>query len=161
MDVLRLASYTAPVSCAVLLPLFVAVECHTARREEVISAAKERSSENKKKILTVKMSIGISLAMLGFGMYSHTKNTKIQQQAELYEHGPQKFDQIPHTELDSGKGPLCETTGLTPLPSLLGIGKQLQGMLKKGQAAGSSTLPGSPPVTTTGLCQQQMMKWDH
>ena len=68
MDVLRLASYTAPVSCAVLLPLFVAVEvsfelvvllcicnvpmhlypqclsvhtqCHTARREEVISAAK-------------------------------------------------------------------------------------------------------------------------
>ncbi|DBA66253.1 TPA: hypothetical protein ACH3X2_002513 [Trebouxia sp. C0005] len=26
MDVLRLASYTAPVSCAVLLPLFVAVE---------------------------------------------------------------------------------------------------------------------------------------
>lgn len=86
---------------------------------------------DEKKILTVKMSIGISLAMLGFGMYSHTKVKKIQQQAELYGgHGPQKFDEIPYAKLDSGKGPSGKNAGLTPLPSLLGVDKQLEGMPK-------------------------------
>ena len=86
---------------------------------------------DEKKILTVKMSVGVSLAMLGFGMYSHTKIIKIQQQAELYGgHGPQKFDQIPYTKMDSGKGPSGKKAGLTPIPSPLGVDKQPEGMLK-------------------------------
>ena len=86
---------------------------------------------DEKKILTVKMTIGISLAMLGFGMYSHTKINKIQQQAEPYgDHGPQKFDQILYTKLDSGKGISDKKACLTPLPSPLAVDKQPQGMLK-------------------------------
>ncbi len=84
---------------------------------------------DEKKILTVKMSIGISLAMLGFGMYSHTKIEKIQQQAELYGGpGPQKLDQIPYTKLDSDKGTSGKNASLTPLPSPLGFNKLPQGM---------------------------------
>ncbi len=86
---------------------------------------------DEKKILTVKMSIGISLAMLGFGLYSHTKIEKIPQQAELYgEHSPQKLEQIPYTKLNSDKGPSDKTASLTPLPSPLGVDKQPQGMPK-------------------------------
>lgn len=85
---------------------------------------------DEKKILTVKMFIGISLAMLGFGMYSHTKIKRIRQQAELSDgHGPQKFDQMPYTKLDSGKGPSGKKAGLTSLPSPLAVDKQPQGML--------------------------------
>ena len=86
---------------------------------------------DEKKILTVKMSIGISLAMLGFGMYSHTKIEKIQQQAELYGGpGPQKLDQIPYTKLDSDKGPSGKSASLNPLPSPSGVDKQPLGMHK-------------------------------
>ncbi|KAL0054475.1 hypothetical protein WJX82_009428 [Trebouxia sp. C0006] len=173
MDVLRLAFYTAPVSCAVLLPLFVARESTQFREYamensagvalvllcssaiallyNVVHAAMiKRTSAvtvtvlgevkvvgllilsaillDEKKILTVKMSIGISLAMLGFGMYSHTKIEKIQQQAELYGGpGPQKLDQIPYTKLDSDKGPSGKSASLNPLPS---VDKQPQGMPK-------------------------------
>ncbi|DBA98259.1 hypothetical protein WJX77_011419 [Trebouxia sp. C0004] len=176
MDVLRLAFYTAPVSCAVLLPLFIARESATFREYAMENSAgvvlvllcssaiallynvvhalmiKKTSAVtvtvlgevkvvgllvlsaillDEKKILTVRMSIGISLAMLGFGMYSHTKVKKIQEQTELYRGlGPEKSDQIPYQKLDSDKGPSGKIAGLTPLPGLVGVDKQLEGMPK-------------------------------
>ncbi|KAL0043848.1 hypothetical protein WJX82_006835 [Trebouxia sp. C0006] len=118
MDVLRLTFYTAPVSCAVLLPLFLAREgqhfavywmdhstgvllvllcssvvalsynvIHSLMIQKTSAVTTTVLGEVKivgllllsalllgeDKTFTVKMTVGVTLALIGFSLYSHTK----------------------------------------------------------------------------------------
>lgn len=61
---------------------------------------------DEKKIFTWKMSVGVALAMIGFGMYTQTKVLKMQLQTttSTTSHLPSLPDQFPYSKLDSGQG---------------------------------------------------------
>ncbi len=79
---------------------------------------------DEKKIFTMKMSIGVTLAMLGFGMYSHTKIQKLQQRTELYpDNHSNAFDDIPYTKLAAVKRPLGTTASEAPVTMIPNVPK--------------------------------------